>query len=361
MKTNLSPILVVMLFVVGAAHAQFTYTNINGTITITGYTGTNGVVVIPDVIDDLPVTTVGTNAFYGRSLTNVTIPNTVTSIGDSAFEYCTNLTSVTIPNGVTNIGGGAFSYCSSLTGVTIPISVTTIGDYAFFYCSSLTSGTIPNGVTSIGNSTFAGCSSLTSVTIPNSVTSIGNTMFSLCFSLTSVTIPNSVTSIGDHAFYLCSSLTGVTIPGSVTNIGDFAFSKCLGLTKVFFDGNSPAVGQGVFDGPNLWPLGGSSFDPATIYFLPGTTGWSTNFAGLPTAIWTPEVQTSDSSFGVKANQFGFNVTWASSLSVVVEASPSFRNPVWSPVATNTLSRGTFYFTDPQWSKYPSRFYRVRSQ
>ena len=125
------------------------------------------------------------------------------------FSDCSSLTSVTIPNSVTSIGIYAFSGCRSLTSVTIPNSVTSIGNSAFRFCSNLTSVTIPNSVTSIGGYAFQRCSSLTSVTIPNSVTTIGYSAFSDCSSLTSVTIPNSVTSIGDYAFYGCSSLTSI--------------------------------------------------------------------------------------------------------------------------------------------------------
>ena len=106
-------------------------------------------------------------------------------------------------------------------------SVTTIGEYAFSYCSSLTSITIPNSVTTIKEYAFSNCSSLTSVTIPNSVTTIGDNAFNGCRSLTSVTIPNSVTTIGKAAFNYCSSLTSVNIPNSVTTIGGWAFSDCI--------------------------------------------------------------------------------------------------------------------------------------
>ncbi len=170
------------------------------------------------------VTSIGDYAFSGCGLTSVTIPNSVTSIGNYAFEYCRSLTSVTIPNSVTSIGGSAFYYCSGLTSVTIPNSVTSIGSSAFSYCTSLTSVTIPNSVTSIGERAFYECRNLTSVTIPNSVTSIGGSAFSGCTGLTSVTIPNSVTSIGKSAFYYCSGLTSVTIPNSVTSIGESAFT-----------------------------------------------------------------------------------------------------------------------------------------
>ena len=152
--------------------------------------------------------------------TTVTIPNSVTSIRSGAFANCTSLTSVTIPERVTSIGG-AFAGCSSLTSVNIPESVTDISS-AFQNCTSLSSITIPNGVRIIDDA-FSGCSSLTSITIPNSVTSIGIRTFYRCSSLTYINIPNSVTSIGGNAFNGCSSLTTITIPNSVTSIYSEAF------------------------------------------------------------------------------------------------------------------------------------------
>ena len=185
------------------------------------------------------VTSIGDYAFsYCSGLTSVTIPNSVTSINEYAFSGCYGLTSVTIPNSVTSIGEYAFSGCSGLTSVTIPNSVTYIGGYTFSRCSGLTSVTIPNSVTSIGESAFDYCSGLTSVTIPNSVTSIGEAAFFGCSGLTSVTIPNSVTSIGEAAFFGCSGLTSVTIPNSVTFIGKYAFADCSGLTSVTVDKNN---------------------------------------------------------------------------------------------------------------------------
>ena len=184
------------------------------------------------------VTSIGGSAFaYCSSLTSVTIPNSVTSIGDYAFYHCFSLTSVTIPNSVTSIGEHAFQSCSGLTSVTIGNSVTSIGESAFEECSSLTSVTIPNSVTSIGEYAFRDCSGLTSVTIGNSVTSIGKAAFANCSSLTSVTIPNSVTSIGYAAFANCSSLTYIEIPNSVTSIGDEAFSGCSSLTDIYVCGD----------------------------------------------------------------------------------------------------------------------------
>ncbi len=186
------------------------------------------------------VTTIPDCAFLNcSSLTSVTIPEGVTSIGGSAFSGCSSLTSVTIPDGVTSIGGSAFSGCSSLTSVTIPDGVTSIENSAFWGCSSLTSVTIPDGVTSIGRSAFFGCSSLTSVTIPDGVTSIGGYAFSGCSRLTSVTIPDGVTSIGESAFSGCIRLTSVTIPEGVTSIGGDAFNRCSNLIYFTFDNPTP--------------------------------------------------------------------------------------------------------------------------
>ena len=173
------------------------------------------------------------NPVYKNSnVKKVVIEDGVTSIGESAFFYCSSLTSITIPDSVTSIGDYAFFNCSSLTSITIPDSVTSIGESAFYGCSSLTSITIPDSVTSIGNSAFSYCSRLTSIMIPDSVTSIGDYAFRNCSSLTSITIPNSVTSIGNNTFRLCKSLTIITIPDSVTSIGESAFDNCKNLKTI---------------------------------------------------------------------------------------------------------------------------------
>jgi len=274
-----------------------------------------------------------------------TIPSSVTSIGDAAFWGCNGLTSIAIPNSVTSIGNCAFYNCASLTAITvgsinsvygsadgvlfnnskttliqcpegkagsytIPNSVTSIGNAAFWGCAGLTSIIIPNYVTSIGDAAFASCASLTAITvgsansiygsvdgvlfnkskttliqcpggqagsytIPNNVTSIEDGTFKDCTGLTSITIPYSVTSIEDEVFPDCTGLTSVTIPGSVTNIGNSGFYDCAGLKGVYFKGNAPVIGSSVFEGDNN----------ATIYYLPGTTGWGTTFGGRPTMPW----------------------------------------------------------------------------
>jgi hypothetical protein len=203
--------------------------------------------IIPAEIGGVPVVGIDESAFQHQpEITSVTIPDSVTYIGNASFRDCTSLTSITIPNSVTSIEDSAFQGCASLTSVTIPNSVTSIGTSAFQGCTSLTSVTIPNSVTSIGDYVFLDCASLASVTIPNSVTSIGNSTFQRCASLASVTIPNSVTSIGNSAFRDCTSLTSVTIGNSVTSIGNFAFYNCASLASVTFIGSATVVRYNLF-------------------------------------------------------------------------------------------------------------------
>jgi hypothetical protein len=368
------------------------------------------------------VTSIGRDSFaFCTSLTSVTIPSNVTSIGSGAFSGCTSLTAImvdpentnyisldgvlfnksltvliqcpakarsyTVPSSVTTIESNAFNSCSSLTNVTIPNSVTSIGEFAFSGCTSLTNVTIPNSVTSIGEFAFSGCTSLTAImvgpentnyisldgvlynksltvliqcpgkarscTIPNSVTTIESLAFNSCSSLTNVTIPNSVTSIGENAFYDCESLTSITIPNSVTSIGEEAFFFCTAMRGIYFNGNAPSLGGTyVFYYVN-----------ATVYYLPGTTGWGTTFGGRPTALWflpNPLILNNGTSFGVQTNRFGFIISWATNTPVVVEVCTNLANHTWAPVGTNTLIGGSSYFSDPKWTNYTRRFYRLRS-
>jgi hypothetical protein len=212
---------------------------------------------------------------------------------------------------------------------------------------------IPNGLAVVGNGAFS-LSGLTSITIPNSVTNIGDDAFYSCSGLTSLTIPGGVTSLGVSVFSECSALTAVTIPEGVTNIEVFAFAACGKLSSIYFEGNAP---------PNIDKYAFYADYNFTSYYLPGTTGWAdySEQTGSPTTLWLPQIQKPNSSFGAQANQFGFNINWASGQTVVVEACTNPANPEWQPVETNTLTTGTANFSDSQWTNFPTRFYRLLSQ
>ena len=300
-----------MLALPAVVQAQFNYVTNNGSITITGYTGTGGVVNIPGTINGRIVISIGDLAFAGcGSLTNVTIPDTVTSIENYAFADCNNLTNAVIGAGVTNIGVWAFAYCSSLASVRfqgdVPISlrvqfITFLDDYdylnwftgdtATIYYEPETTGwgahfcglpTVPVGyvwsydsyqmtmtvtgytgpggdvtipdmidgmpVTDIGVSAFSSCTNLTSVAISGGIYDIGNTAFSSCTSLTNVTIGSGVYDIGNSAFANCTNLTSVTIGSGVNNIGNSAFSNCTSLTSVIIPASVTSIGGNAFAG-----------------------------------------------------------------------------------------------------------------
>ena len=165
-------------------------------------------------------------SFRKQKIESYIIPDSVTSIGDSAFSGCHSLSNIVIPDSVTSIGNYAFSSCCSLSGVIIPDSVTSIGNDSFRDCSSLSNIVIPDSVSNIGNYAFTLCTSLSNIVIPDSVTSIGIGAFSDCTSLSKIVIPDGVTSIGYCAFSRCYSLSNIVIPDSVTSIGEEAFGGC---------------------------------------------------------------------------------------------------------------------------------------
>ncbi|MHC6202778.1 leucine-rich repeat domain-containing protein [Breznakiellaceae bacterium SP9] len=269
---------------------------INNSVSITKYRDYAAALIIPDRIQGLPVTAIGDHAFFWgcSSLTAVTIPASLTTIGKGAFSGCKRLTDITVDSrnsSYESMNGILFdkniqtiiAYPAGKSGTyTIPASVTAIRDSAFSGCSSLTAVTIPASVTAIEEYAFSGCSSLTAVMLPASVTTIGKGVFSDCKCLTDIavdsrsssyesmngvlfdkntqtiiaypagksgtyTIPASVTVIGKGAFSGCSSLTAVMLPGSVTTIGDSAFSGCSGLTTVTIPASVTAIGKGAIE------------------------------------------------------------------------------------------------------------------
>ena len=234
------------------------------------YSNLGGSVTIPETVyhsnKAYTVTAIGPASFCKCAvITGVSIPKTVKTIGASALTYCTSLSSVTfaegselteiqnfafdydtclvsitLPNTVSTVGDGIFSGCRKLQSINIPTSLTYIGWSMFSSCKSLKSFDIPNWVTEIKTYAFHYCEGLEKVSIPNSVRVIGARAFKDCTGLTSITIPNSVDSIAHDAFNQCKGLKSVTIPSSVRTIGNYAFSSCDALETLNIDSNVAA-------------------------------------------------------------------------------------------------------------------------
>ena len=181
------------------------------------------------------------------------------SIERFMFLDCTKLTSITLPNSIVSIGQSAFEGCTGLAIINIPDSVVSIGDNAFEGCIGLTSVTIPDGVTEIGYWAFWKCTKLTAITIPNSVTKLGPAAFSGCTSLATATISNSITVIGSDTFLDCRGLTSITIPNSVAWIEKYAFGNCTGLTEIYSENPVPPKSS------TIYPFTGVNKENCTVY------------------------------------------------------------------------------------------------
>ena len=339
---------------------QFTYiTNSDGiSITITGYTGSNSVVAIPNHISDYAVTSIGVGAFEGSKLGSITIPDSITSIGDNAFYYCSSLASVYFLGNAPNVGSSVFGWL-------------------YFFFPGPPQWVYPNcyylpGTTGWDNN-YGGCPAFMLVKpYICAVTNGAITISGYTGDGGNLVIPDSiaglpVVGLGSASFF-GSSLTNIVVPDSITNLGYWVFANCTSLESVYFLGNAPVTAE-----PPSYDETEFDYDNGvTVFYLPGTTGWGPVFGdgptaygggsrgGAQTALWLPSIQTTGASFGASANQFGFNINWASGQTVVVEACTNLFNPVWTPISTNTLTCGTNYFNDAQWTNYPSRFYRISS-
>lgn len=222
------------------------------------------------------VTAIGEDAFHGKWIKSVRIPNSIVTINSGAFSFCNQLSSVVLPSSITEIADRVFEYCNSITALSIPDNIISIGNHAFDCCRSLREIVLPENVTTIGDSAFHSCTSLESIKIPNSVVSIGDSVFSACLSLKSIHIPTSVRKIGkgvfsrckklvnislpehietfsavinyesDGFFSECASLQSITIPSGV--IGDYAFKNCVSLTSVTLGAGVTKIENDAFKG-----------------------------------------------------------------------------------------------------------------
>ena len=221
------------------------------------------------------------------------------------------------------------------------------------YSGSQSAVTIPhetNGmpIVSIGYTAFANIDALRSIVIPDSITSIGQSAFGGCVGLKSVVIPDSVTNIAPGAFSYCTTMTNVVI-GTGVKVLNGSFDLCFGLQRIYFRGDAPALGLSEFGGDN-----------ATVYYLPGTAGWSFTFGGLQAVLWNPHFLVGDGSFGIQSNSFGFNVAGTGNIPIALEASTNLVSANWQRLQTCTLTNGLVYLNDPGWTNNPVRFYRLCS-
>jgi hypothetical protein len=364
--------------------AQFVHIIENGTVTITGYVGDAGAMVIPDMHFGWPVTRIGPRAFNGRfDLASVSIPESVTSIGERAFASCMDLASIEFGGGLTSIDNLAFLGCFRLTNVELPDSVRNVGIGAFGKCTDLAKITMGSNVSNIGNYAFAACASLRTFDVGKSVLSVGAGAFIDCTSLIaleadaessfyssrdgvifdksqtelvlcppgqpgSYVIPEHVTRLGRGAVLGCTRLRSVVLPASVTAFGDSALGTD-SLESVYFLGDAPAPVSNLFD----------YRAPVTVLYLPTATGWGAWYSSKRTSIWTnPAIL--EGSVTVDGSGFGFTIAWAPDTTVLVEVSPTPTETAWTPLSTHQLSGGVSQFRDTEPTAKPSRFYRLRA-
>jgi hypothetical protein len=272
-----------LLTAICTANAQFAFSTNAGTVTITGYIGFGGEVVVPSLVSGTAVTIIAGSAFLEKTnITSITIPGSVTDVGAAAFDNCSGLTNLALSEGLVTIESNAFLSCTGLTNLAIPDSVTNIGSDSFLGCAGLLNVTIPGSLVTISNGAFAECTHLTNVVIENGVGGIASRAFATCSNLASISIPASVTNIAPDSFAGCGSLTMImadssnlfysspggvlfdknqttlveypdglsgsyVVPGTVTAIGPSAFENSA-LTSIAIPDNVTSIGQNAFEG-----------------------------------------------------------------------------------------------------------------
>lgn len=223
-----------------------TYLNVPNTVTTISANAFKGNKILKTVVMSDSVETISSGAFQNCSnLQSVTLSNSTTSIGDYSFQGCKKLEKITIPSSVESIGTQTFYNCTNLNDVTLQDGVESIGYLAFGACTSLDTVEIPDSVTTIGDFAFY-ASGITEITIPSTVTSLGASMFMQCTSLESATLPDGITSIPKQMFGKCTSLTDVNIPNTVTSIGQNAFAECTSLTSLILPEGLTDIGNYAF-------------------------------------------------------------------------------------------------------------------
>ena len=257
----------------------YTYTVSDGQATITDFDSTcSGNLSITNELGGCPVISIGDDAFRNRTaLTDVTIPDSVTNIGNCAFAGCTNLTTILFTSNAPTIQDNSFDntpatlyYLPETTGWSETVAERPTKLIPLWYSSDGTQITITDL-----DHRYVGHIPLPTILDGCPVTSIGPRAFYGCINLTSVTLPESLTNISDEAFYDCSALSDIIIPSDITNIGSYAFAGCTNLTSVLFTGDLPTIQDNTFDNTHA---------TNTLYYLPDTTGWSETAAGLPTKL-----------------------------------------------------------------------------
>ena len=262
-------------------YGNFNYTVSDGKVCITGYTGSEENVTVPDKIAGYPVTSIGKNAFEKcKTIKTIKLPSSLKTLGENAFEWCKNLESIVLPNGLQTIGNDAFRDCTNLKSLSVPDTVTAIGYSAFNDCSSLETIKLSNNIKELKSNTFFGCTSLKSVTVPASVEKIADSAFSYCRSWTELkvdsknknyvskdnaiyskdmktlylyaqgitdpfAVPSGVTAIAKRAFF-SANITSISFPSTLVSIGDYAFC-CCDFTSLTIPGNVKTIGSYAFD------------------------------------------------------------------------------------------------------------------
>ena len=229
-----------------------------GGLMITKYRGTATEITVPGKIGRDTVTALGTAltpaakatpkeiSDFRQTITRVTLPETITEIGDDAFRVCVALEYVNIPKAVRKIGESAFSCCRSLTEIEVPEGVSEIAERTFQYCDDLKTVILPRSIKRIGLNAFIDCKSLENISLPNGLEEMGTSVFARCSALKAIEIPPALREISQHAFSGCKSLESAVIPGGVEKISGYAFRNCRKLAKIKLPDTVTKIGEYAF-------------------------------------------------------------------------------------------------------------------